>query len=323
MIRCLQIAGQEKEKSEGCVMKNTTDVKLEGILKERSGALNASLAVLERLGVTKMHAERIRTDEPYAERVAAAMKYGTSGSIYYQVAREIMRENYFGPEDWHYFFGLDFTKKQLARIAEFPWGEEILYGRDPFDRKRTIRATHFAWLGLKKWQGSLFTLRSWESLAHEPNSRLRKMNIRFWGDEEKGYKNRFFDMAFAETATCDFCWYLMPIEYSDRFMKERFDQQVEKLPEGYRIGYAIEEFTKGILYWVKHEQMAGSQHLDEHNKEKFVRCRDDQPHNHRVSIGYFHPTTMIIGSGPDFDYSKNVGLSIARMNKVKKSQALV
>lgn|GEM_PF-2438244 len=290
--------------------KNTTD----GIFTARQNITSAVLVRLSQLGVDTEHADRLLKDDGYAERVAAAMRYGKDGSIYQVSAQKIMLENFFGLNDWEHFFGLKLTKEQLLSIAEFPWNEKVLYSRDPFTPGKTVRETHLAWLGMEEIKCKPLTMRVWDGLAYgkiEAPHDFGKVNVRFWGDDPD-FK-REYDMEFAETTTCEFRWYLTPIVFPRKFMQRDFLTQRKMIPPGYRMGSAIEEFTKNALYTIKHRFMKGSTHEDWFNKGKFVRVADVQPGAGHVSIGNYLPDYLVVGRDEDDKTPGNLGMSVTRL----------
>jgi hypothetical protein len=71
--------------------------------------------------------ERINADEGVASRVATLCYYnGYEPSVSQVKAREIMGKNFFGIEEVQKHFGVSFSKRQLAYMAEIPFSEEVL-----------------------------------------------------------------------------------------------------------------------------------------------------------------------------------------------------
>jgi len=64
--------------------------------------------------------------------------------------RDVMGENLFGIGEWKRYYpslAKFFEPNDLARLRFFPWDEDTLNSPCPFDPKRTIRETHFAFVG--------------------------------------------------------------------------------------------------------------------------------------------------------------------------------
>jgi hypothetical protein len=71
--------------------------------------------------------ERINADEAVATRVATLCYHnGYEPSVSQAKAREIMGKNFFGIEEAQKHFGVIFSKRQLAYMAEIPFSEEVL-----------------------------------------------------------------------------------------------------------------------------------------------------------------------------------------------------
>ncbi len=71
--------------------------------------------------------ERINADEAVAPRVATLCYHnGYEPSVSQTKAREIMGKNFFGIEEAQKHFGVTFSKRQLAYMAEIPFSEEVL-----------------------------------------------------------------------------------------------------------------------------------------------------------------------------------------------------
>ena len=75
-----------------------------------------------------------------------------------------MNQNFFGVEEYATLYGVNFSKKQLREVSEFPWGEDVLNGPCPFNKSKTVRKTHFAFLGIDKLNGSPLTIMKFQKL---------------------------------------------------------------------------------------------------------------------------------------------------------------
>ena len=92
---------------------------------------------LEKAGFTAADAQRIIESEgnQLAEKI---VRLATGQKLSWQQAREIMKGNFFGPEEWKKFFGLS---DQLTTLPEFPWTEDQLTNPG-------LKQEHFLFLGL-------------------------------------------------------------------------------------------------------------------------------------------------------------------------------
>lgn len=71
--------------------------------------------------------ERINADEGVAPRVAALCYHnGYEPSVSQAEARKIMGKNFFGIEEAQKYFGVAFSKRQLAYMTEIPFSNEVL-----------------------------------------------------------------------------------------------------------------------------------------------------------------------------------------------------
>ena len=107
------------------------------------------VAIVKRGGNPRQLFDRFRTDGSFTDCIAESMLCGSiENSIHHKLARTIMGKNFFGVEEWSTLYGVNFTKKQLREVAEFPWSKDILNAPCPFHNCRSIKETHFAFLGL-------------------------------------------------------------------------------------------------------------------------------------------------------------------------------
>ncbi len=205
--------------------------------------MNATIEVFDRLGVTREHFARLRTDVSYAERISSYMLCGgIDGSVHQKLARALMdHQNFFGIEEWSTFHGISFTKKQLREVAEFPWGEDVLNAPCPWNTGKLIRETHTAFLGLSKFKGEPLTILKWHDICTATGQPKFDFNQNPW------YKEN----VFAKDATCQFRWHLMLREIMPNSTKKKVADQPGMLPAEYEIPTAISEVTKNLLYYRK------------------------------------------------------------------------
>lgn len=189
-------------------------------------------------------------------------------TISQEIARIIMGKNFWGVEDWATFFGVNFTKEQLRKIEKFPYGEDILNSPCPFRDGKSVKDTHFAFLGLDRIQDDPLSIVKWQEIC-PVSSQLRFYHYvpDAWYSKEK----------FANEPTCSFRWYLMPLEIIPNSTDKTFEQQKAMLPADYGVPLAIEEVTKHTLYYKKNGIYL--------NQTKYGRCQDISSDGSRVYVG--------------------------------------
>ncbi len=249
-------------------MKSTTK---SGLWTASYGEIGATLKVLQDHGVTVEHLARLRGEPDYAKRVAEfILGGGLKGSVHQQLAQAIMGKNFFGVEEWSTLYGVTFTKKQLRAVAEFPWSEDILNSPCPFIRGKSIRETHFAFLGLNNIKGKPLPILKWQELHPQSGQ------PRFWSYAPD---NWYAKEKFANEPTCGFRWYLMLIEIVPNSTDKTYQEQVAMLTADYEVPLAIEEVTKDLLYYRKNGIYL--------NPQRYGRCQDVSSDGCRVHVGYF------------------------------------
>ena len=148
---------------------------------------------------------------------------GVSGSANHQVARAIMGKNLFGVEEWAALYGVKFTKKQLREVAEFPWGEEVLNAPCPFVKGKTIKETHFAFLGLENVNGKPLTILHLQEL-HPQGSQPKFASY--------APNSWYFNQVWATNETAKFRWYLMSLEIVPNSEDKNYQEQAAMLSQG-------------------------------------------------------------------------------------------
>lgn len=249
-----------------------------GLWTASYGEIGATLKVLQDHGVTVEHLARLRAEPDYAKRVAEfILGGGLKGSVHHQLARAIMGKNFFGVEEWSTLYGVNFTKKQLRAVAEFPWSEDILNSPCPFVKGKSIRETHFAFLGLNNIKGKPLPILKWQEL-HPASGQPRFYSYapNAWYSEQK----------FAKEVTCGFRWYLMPLEIIPNSTDKTYQEQVVMLPADYEVPLAIEEVTKDLLYYRKNGIYL--------NPQRYGRCQDVPSGGYRVVVGNFVSKGLVV-----------------------------
>ncbi len=286
-------------------MKNTNQQA--GLWKIGFGELGATLKALQDNGVTAEHLARLRAEPDYAMRVAEAMlQDGLVGSIHRTLVRSILGKNFFGVEEWSSLYGVNLSIKQLRGITRFPWSEDVLNAPCPFYKGKSVKETHFAFLGLDAFKGKPLTILKWQEL--HPDSGQPKFYSYApdnWYAKEK----------FGNEPTCGFRWYLMPLEIlpdsADKTYQEQvamfdkiYQEQVAMLPADYEVPHAIEEVTKVILYYRKNGICL--------NPTRYGRCQDVASDGRRVHVGSFDMGVLDVGDCSDGGHSCGVGVAASR-----------
>jgi hypothetical protein len=258
--------------------------------------VGATLSVLGKYGVTVKHLARLRVDPNYAKRVAEViLQGGLVGSAHQKLARVILGENFFGVEEWSSLYGVNFSNKQLREVAEFPWSEDVLNAPCPFYKGKSVKETHFAFLGLNTFKGKPLTILKWQEL-HPDSGQPRSDSYvpEIWYVKEE----------FGNKPTCGFRWYLMPLEILPKSINRTYAEQTAMLPADYEVPLAIEEVTKVILYYRKNGIYL--------NPARHGRCQDVTSSNDRVVVGGWGPRGLGVGHCLDEVRDWSVGLAASR-----------
>lgn len=266
-----------------------------------SGRLATLHRVMEDAGLTYDDLQKPIDNPKFRENLVHFWRTnGFQPTISQEIARIIMGKNFWSVEDWATFFGVDFTKKQLREIEKFPYGEDILNGPCPLHIGKSIKDTHFAFLGLDQIQGSPLTIVKWQEIC-PASGQLRFYSYvpDAWYSKEK----------FVNKPTCGFKWYLMPLEIIPNSTDKTFEQQKAMLPAEYGVPFAIEEVTKHVLYYKKN-----SIYL---NPKRYGRCQEISSDGSRVPVGSSGPVGLIVYGSWDDDCYDSIGLASVR--KVQSS----
>ena len=182
-------------------------------------------------------------DRNFRRRVAEFMlRGGLDGSIHHKLARALLGKNFFGVEEWSTLYGINFSKKQLREVAEFPWGEDVLNSPCPFVSGERVKDTHFAFLGLDKLNGSPLTILKLQELHPETGQpKFNSYAPSAWYSNEK----------FAKEVTPKLRWYLMPQSIVSNTTDRDYATQKGKLPAEYEVPFGIEEVAKSLLFYRK------------------------------------------------------------------------
>ena len=272
------------------------DTNPSGLWTASYGEIGATLKVLQDQGITVEHLARLRAEPDYAKRVAEfILRGGLEGSVHQKLARAILGKNFFGVEEWSALYGVNFTKKQLREVADFPWNEDVLNAPCPFVKGKSVKETHFAFLGIDLIKGKSLTILEWQKI-HPASGQPRFFSYApdNWYAKEK----------FGNEPTCGFRWYLMPLEIVPNSTDKTYKEQVAMLPADYKVPMAIEEVTKDILYYRKNGIYL--------NPSRWGRCQDVTSGGGRVGVGGFGAGGLGVRGYWDGIRSDSIGLAASR-----------
>jgi len=274
----------------------STSQQQDGLWTVQFGELGATLKALQDNGVTVEHLARLRAEPDYAKRVAEFMlQGGLVGSVHQKLARAILGKNFFGVKEWSSLYGVNFSNKQLREVAEFPWSEDILNAPCPFHKGKSVKETHFAFLGLDTFKGKPLTILKWQEL-HPASGQPKFYSYApdSWYNKEK----------FSNEPTCGFRWYLMPLEILPKSTHKTYAEQIAMLSADYEVPLAIEEVTKVILYYRKNGAYL--------NPTRYGRCQDVTSGGHRVDVGHFGSGGLPVNCYWDGGRDYRIGLAASR-----------
>lgn len=273
-------------------MKGTTP---SGLWTMEFGELGATLKSLQDNGVTLDHMARLRSDPAYAKRIAEFMlRGGIDGSVHHKLARALMGQNFFGVEEYAALYGVNFSKKQLREISEFPWGEDVLNGPCSFNKGKTVRETHFAFLGVEKINGSPLTIVKFQELhPASGQSKFFSYAPRSWCSQQ----------VFATDKTMKLRWYLLLKDIVPNSINTSWNDQKAMLSAKYEVPTAVEETAKDLYVQRKTGVYP--------NLRVYARVDDVSSGGSRVRVGYCY------GGSIDVSYwgasgGRYVGLGASR-----------
>lgn len=178
--------------------------------------------------------------------------------LHWERARDLMAPNFFGPDEWWHFYAARFSPEKLRMVERLPWNEDELKEPCPFHRKKTVRDTHFAFLGLPSLHGRQLTIHSL-SLIHPPSTRPGVfLTLRVRERLQSSTPSPF-------SGSPAFRWYLMLRDRVPGSSGRSFQEQEALLPREYEVPTAIEELVKQVL--IAHRQPYRS-------RKDYVRCRE-------------------------------------------------
>ena len=264
--------------------------------------VNTTLEVLDRLGITSDHLARLRAEPDYAKRVAEFMlRGGLEGSVPHKLAKALMGKNFFGVEEWATIFNVQFTKKQLRQIAEFPWGEDVLNAPCPFVKGKTVKETHFAFLGLEQVMGKSLSILGWQDLC-PPTGQLK-----FYSYAPQAW---YSTQPFAKR-TCKFRWYLMLTNIVPNSESQTYEEQLPMVPADYEVPTAVEDVSKHLLVVKKTGSLPNQTRWGRVN-DLTIKVGDITTDGHRVVVGGYCGGGLNVYYGLGGYRVSYIGLSVSR-----------
>ena len=181
----------------------------------------------------------IRRCGTFTDRIA---KFITNGayeeSRSQRLTREVLGNNFFGVKEWASRYDAYLTTKQLFDTAHFPWNKDVLNAHCPFVKGKSVKETHFAFLGLASWNGQpMNILRLKELHPYNKQPCLSNNQLEAWRSHEASFRS----------TTLELRWYLLLKDIVPDSERKTFDEQKAMLPEEYEVPSAVEEVTKDLL----------------------------------------------------------------------------
>ncbi|MEK7142842.1 MAG: hypothetical protein AAB785_01400 [Patescibacteria group bacterium] len=191
--------------------------------------------------------ELLDTNEGYCRRLAEfAARGAISMPASYKLARRIMGRNLFGLEEWTSFYWISFTQRELSNAVKFPWSEEILDSECPFNPGKAVSETHFAFLGINRYNGPV-------TEAHGPLTTMAWQKIQPAGSQPRFYAygaNCWYPNEQFAAVPLELRWHLALTEIVPRSHSTSWvDMQGMIIPEAYEVPSLIIEVTKVLLYY--------------------------------------------------------------------------
>lgn len=270
-----------------------------GLWVEGFGAIGATLHALEEQGATPEDLRLIRSKPGIARRVVLAVR-NCIELPNEKFARLIMGEDFSGREEWGISYGgVSFTAKEAKSISSFPWSQETLQSECPFNPRKKIFETHFAFVGVKRYNGTIteahgpLTMMGWQKI--HPNSTHPRF-FRYGND--CWYPNQEF-----ATVPLELQWYLALKEIVPRSHNTSWDNMQNMIPDAYYVPSPVEETSKIVLYYKKN--------LVYLNRDHYVATSVLGSDGYRVIVGYCGGGGLDVGDwlGRAVD---RVGLSLFR-----------
>ncbi len=193
-----------------------------------------------------------------AKSMAISLPFIGRREIATKNVRRVLGSNLFDVTDWSRYYRLSFAPEVIAAIPPFPWTLELLNSPCPFVKRKKIRQTHFAFLGLDTVRGKALTLAKF--IALHPEKR--------WPHFDSGPTQWYLAEGFASIITCSFQWHLLLKRIVPGSKRWAYERQQGMLPPEYEPPLAITEAMKDIFHYRTHFFHRCL------NDDCWARCRD-------------------------------------------------
>ncbi len=196
----------------------------------------------------------------------------------------------FAVADWEEFYGVSLTDQQLVALGDFPWSDELLNSPCPFHSGKTIRQTHFAFVGLDGM--SILQLQKFNPDSCEP--RFYAYAPDAWYSNEK----------FATQEALQLRWYLLLKDVVPNSENKTFDQQKAMLFDEYEVPSAVVETAKDFLIYKKTGCYA--------NPDRYARTVSLDSDGSHVYVGDCDAYGVSVDSDWDATRSDDLGVGASR-----------
>jgi len=207
-----------------------------------------------------------------------------------ELSLELPELPFFGLVDWQNFYCMNFKQKEVSAIEKFPWNKKLLNSPCPFHKGRTIRETHFGFLGLDNI--SILELQKLNPHGMEP---------RFYSYAPGAW---YSQQGFARNITLKFRWYLLLRNIVPNSESRTFDEQKEMVPCEYEIPSAVAETAKNLLIYKKTGSYV--------NPKRHARTLDTSSDVSRVHVGFCNAKGITISSNLDTHIHEDIGIGASR-----------
>ena len=169
---------------------------------------------------------------------------------------------YFGVADWQKFYRVSLTPRQIMAIGDFPWSENLLNSPCPWNPGKTIRETHFAFMGFDTI--SIMKLQELNPQGKDPCFYVYAPDV--WYIKEK-FPHRVLRLR----------WYLLLREIIPNSEEKTFNTQKMILPKEYEVPSAAVEAAKNFLIYKKEGIYV--------NEKRYARTSDVNSGHRHIVIG--------------------------------------
>ena len=207
-----------------------------------------------------------------------------------ELSLELPELPFFGLVDWQNFYCMNFKQKEVSAIEKFPWNKKLLNSPCPFHKGRTIRETHFGFLGLDNI--SILELQKLNPANMEPRFLCYAPGA--W----------YSQLSFARNVKLKFRWYLLLKNIVPNSQSRTFDDQKAMLPDEYEVPPAVAETAKNFLIKKKTGIYV--------NQEWLARTADLSSPFSSVHVGLCNAKGMSIGNKLSDELGENIGIGASR-----------